>query len=466
MPSYAYAGDGNYKMALNHIGRQEALITLNVSSVTELVSAQQRMSVLIVSRICLRCCSDDGVAEVHREEEMQQQKHHQNNDQEKSWLTLSFPIRWSSESTTSDTTCREIQHQLESSSASTQRNQQSPPAQFVQILNALHRGKNRLVLREWKQGACWWNLNMNQDVPCGSSSGDDVTINNIPKPIQRGRSARHYTPEHIACASSDFNTTTLSMARAEVAGYRLSKLAMNSYHDCHLSTTISDDNNESAKAGNGDNTYMTEQRRIFMPEVLYSSHDDDCNIQTYPILNLSLQSNNEERDNGESSCENNKCKCNNTPWALMSYFENGANDSESQTIDTLLDVEVDSVYLGIDFSMSKIEKRKPHDISRNGLMHAASTTTKSRTLIPCHHFPTTMIKVRHEFGFSEPHPRHGRVPTDECLDYSMMILQNVVIPIQTYFFMLGSDLSLEDEVDTSILKCSRYNNNTVSINLT
>ena len=457
-------------MALNHTpdGCQEALITLNVSSVTELVSAQQRMSVLVVSRICLRCCRDDDCVAVlpNREVEMQQQKHHQNNGQEKTNRTLSFPIRWSSESTTSDTTCREIQHQLESSPASTQRNQQSPPAQFVQILNALHRGKNRLVLREWKQGACWWNLNMNQDVPCGSSSGDDVTINNIPQPIQRGRSARHYTSEHIT-SSSDFNTTTLSMARAEVAGYRLSRLAMNSYNDCHLSTTISDDDNKSVSNGsNGDNTYMTEQRRIFMPEVLYFSHDDYGKTPTtYPILNLSLQKSNEERDGG-SNCESDKCKCNNTPWALMSYFENGANDSESHTIGTLLDVEVDSQYLGIDFNMAKIEKRKPRGISSNGPMHPTSTTTTSRTLIPCHHFPTTMIKVRHEFGFSEPHPRHGRVPTDECLDYSMMILQNVVIPIQTYFFMLGSDLSLEDEVDASVLEFYRYNNKTVSTNLT
>jgi len=304
---------------------------------------------------------------------------------------------------------------------------------------------------------------MNQDVPFASSSGDDATINNIPRPIQRGRSAHHYS-EHITCASSDFNTTTLSMARAEVAGYRLSRLAMNSHNDCHLSTTISEDDNKSAKASNGNNNYMTEQRRIFMPEILYFSHDDDCNIPTYPIINLSIQNNNEERNDGESNCENNKYKCNNTPWALMSYFENGANHSESQTIGNSLDVEVDSAYLGIDFNMTKIEKRKPHDISSNDPMYPASTI-KSRTLIPCHHFPTTMVKVRHEFGFNEPHPRHGRVPTDECLDYAMMVLHNVVIQIQTYFFMLGSDLSVNDDDDTSILKCSRYDN-TISTNLT
>ena len=423
----------NNKMALNHTldGCQEALITLDVSSMTELVSAQQRMSLLVVSRISLHG--------VHREEEMQQQKHHQNNVVEKSRWTLSFPIRWSSESTTSDITCRDTQHQ-QSSPVSTQQNQQPPPAQFVQILNALHRGKNRLILREWKQGACWWNLNMNQDV--AYSSRNDATINNIPRPIQRGRSADHYTSEHITCASSDFNTTTLSMARAEVAGYRLSRLAMNSYNDCHLCTTISDDDTKSTKASC--------HNMIFMPEVLHFSHDDDdCNIPMYPIF-VSIQ-NNAKRDNDGSSCESNKCKCNNTPWALMSYFENGANDSESQTIDTNLVVEVDSACLGIDFNMAKIEKRKPHDITTN--------------VIPCHHFPTTMIKVRHEFGFNEPHPRHGRVPTDECLDYAIMILQNVVIPIQTYFFMLGSDLSLDDYDDASILKCSRYSN-TVGTNLT
>ena len=40
-----------------------------------------------------------------------------------------------------------------------------------------------------------------------------------------------------------------------------------------------------------------------------------------------------------------------------------------------------------------------------------------------------MIKVRKEFGFDEPHPRWGRVPTDQSLQYSRLILHQVMIPL-------------------------------------
>ena len=40
-----------------------------------------------------------------------------------------------------------------------------------------------------------------------------------------------------------------------------------------------------------------------------------------------------------------------------------------------------------------------------------------------------MIKVRDEFGFSEPHPRWGRVPTAQALDYAKTVLGQVTIPL-------------------------------------
>jgi thiamine kinase-like enzyme len=41
----------------------------------------------------------------------------------------------------------------------------------------------------------------------------------------------------------------------------------------------------------------------------------------------------------------------------------------------------------------------------------------------------TMIKVRKEFGFDEPHPRWGRVPIHQSLQYSQLILHQVMIPL-------------------------------------
>jgi len=48
-------------------------------------------------------------------------------------------------------------------------------------------------------------------------------------------------------------------------------------------------------------------------------------------------------------------------------------------------------------------------------------------------FASNMVKVRQEFGFLEPHPRHGRVHEDLSLEYAMNVLKGVIIPIHTYF---------------------------------
>ena len=46
----------------------------------------------------------------------------------------------------------------------------------------------------------------------------------------------------------------------------------------------------------------------------------------------------------------------------------------------------------------------------------------------------SMVKIRDEFGFSEPHPRWGRVSVDQCLQYALTILWEVTIPLHQWFF--------------------------------
>jgi hypothetical protein len=50
-----------------------------------------------------------------------------------------------------------------------------------------------------------------------------------------------------------------------------------------------------------------------------------------------------------------------------------------------------------------------------------------------------MVTVRDEFGFPEPHPRWGRVPVDQALEYAMQVLQEVVLPLHTYCRRRQSD---------------------------
>ena len=49
-------------------------------------------------------------------------------------------------------------------------------------------------------------------------------------------------------------------------------------------------------------------------------------------------------------------------------------------------------------------------------------------------FIHNMVKIRYEFGFDEPHPRHGRVNTAQALEYALHVLYRVVIPIHSTFF--------------------------------
>jgi hypothetical protein len=44
----------------------------------------------------------------------------------------------------------------------------------------------------------------------------------------------------------------------------------------------------------------------------------------------------------------------------------------------------------------------------------------------------SMVQVRREYGFEEPHPRWGRVPADRSLDYALEVLKQVVIPLHRH----------------------------------
>ena len=386
--------------------RRQALMTLDISSMTELVSAQQRMHICVVSRIHL------SSLDIEKKKKKKHKNNNNINDKRKS--TISFHVNASF---------------------------------FAHILHAIRRGNNKVVLREWKQGACWWNLNMNgQDIHPQYCDGVEEHNNCN---IVRG-SAHHYhnnidssDSDNCCCenekSSTEQTTTVSSMARAEVAGYRLARLAMNFYHDEYTSSNSNNNN----------------MRRVYMPEVLYFSHDNCNQFPPPPPILLSLQSN--DSSASTSSYGNDKSS---TPWALISYFDNGVqhDDDGSQTLGNL-NVEVDSEDndLCTDFNVMNIisitnnnnngeeKKRAICAVASKDMPHSTTYTSskqnnnenKAAATIPCHHFPTTMIKIRHEFGFNEPHPRHGRVPIDECLDYAMMILHNVVMPLQTYFFMLS-----------------------------
>ncbi len=64
----------------------------------------------------------------------------------------------------------------------------------------------------------------------------------------------------------------------------------------------------------------------------------------------------------------------------------------------------------------------------------SSHIESERNWTVCNAFINDMVKIRHEFGFDEPHPRHGRVNVKQALEYAFHVLDSVIIPIHFAFF--------------------------------
>lgn len=370
---------------------RRAVVSMEISSSSELASAQQRMRILVVSRV--RIHSGVQRREEGRDVDQRTEKYNINmnvHDEIDGRKMLSFPIHWCDNR--NETTCR--QRKKERAIAS---DDSLPPPTLVRILDALRAGKNRLVLREWKRGACWWNLNANH----GSrylNSGNDAEDSTRPV-------LDSLDDAGMATSDQGKSKSASSMARAEVAGYRLAKLALSHVDDYSFKKYLPniDPGGDSACIEN-DNK---DKDQIYIPEVLYFSHDR-CNAQHI-----------DDRSQNK-----------NWPWALLSYFDSDNTSMNTTQHHEHLEVVVDCESRGDNNHWSTNLKFV------KGIANQTMTRS-SRKYHPCRHFSSTMIKTRHEFGFDEPHPRHGRVPTDECFDYAMMILHDVVIPLQSYFFVMS-----------------------------
>uniref|UniRef100_A0A7S1BSL3 Aminoglycoside phosphotransferase domain-containing protein n=1 Tax=Corethron hystrix TaxID=216773 RepID=A0A7S1BSL3_9STRA len=57
-------------------------------------------------------------------------------------------------------------------------------------------------------------------------------------------------------------------------------------------------------------------------------------------------------------------------------------------------------------------------------------------------FVRSMVKIRREYGYDEPHMRHGRVDEGRAADYARKVVRDVVLPIHSYY--LGEVKRRED----------------------
>lgn len=86
----------------------------------------------------------------------------------------------------------------------------------------------------------------------------------------------------------------------------------------------------------------------------------------------------------------------------------------------------------------------------------------------CDEFIDNMVKIRKEFGFDEPHPRHGRVCVENALEYAMHVLDTAVLPMQSIFFSFflkesrGSPIDPHLGIEEDIFNKIRSDTNSLS----
>jgi thiamine kinase-like enzyme len=107
----------------------------------------------------------------------------------------------------------------------------------------------------------------------------------------------------------------------------------------------------------------------------------------------------EPKDNKTSSISGLTSTSTKHPWGLFSYVGEGSNH-----------------------------------ILNNSMDENGTENETEKQWVACEDFIRDMVKIRHEFGFDEPHPRHGRVNTNQALEYAFHVLDTVILPLHTAFY--------------------------------
>ena len=197
----------------------------------------------------------------------------------------------------------------------------------------------------------------------------------------------------------------LQLAKAEVTGYRVAKRALDAYNaKCDHSP------NNNHNHTNRSVSVRWKPTHVCIPQVLYFSHDPHGDIDADQSSTSALEKQQKAQHQDESGL----------PWALFSYvgthrtFYNPPNG-------TSIHVRVPS--LTHSHEPYKYYEHEPH--------HPEEETLR---VVHCSKFIRKMVKIRHEFGFDEPHPRHGRVCVEQALEYAMHVLDVIVLPLHFSFF--------------------------------
>jgi len=213
----------------------------------------------------------------------------------------------------------------------------------------------------------------------------------------------------------------VQLAKAEVAGSRIAHRALRVYNDYERSQEFA--------------SHTWRKTNVVIPQVLFFSHDNDT-----------------ENDNND---------CNDSsavfPWAIFSFVGKAS---------IFFPINVQNQPMMQDYGIASFQTSQEnksqifevnHEENKSNFWidnfeiksvgeedhlqyYIVDGNLKQDCWILDECFARDMVKIRHEFGFDEPHPRHGRVPVELSLTYAINILNSFILPLHSAFF-LASDKS-------------------------
>jgi hypothetical protein len=251
---------------------------------------------------------------------------------------------------------------------------------------ALQRGRNKVVVRLWKAGARWWNLHQNQ-----SSSNSKNDGNN------------NYENHAIHSSGSSMIVT---LAKSEMTGYRLARHAFlliggkdgqsGDSHD-HHSEKEGKDPATTATHGNPNDS---DDDELAVSTVWWSGGGGSSSSSAYIPRVLHYQAGRIVQDHQDDDSYNDDDDDDDSCWAVLEY-------------------------VGMDSALFFTTNDKYSDDKAT----ASTATTSLYYYEYDSSFLLGMEIFRDEFGFREPHPRWGRVPTNQVMDYALMIVRQVLLPV-------------------------------------
>jgi thiamine kinase-like enzyme len=303
-------------------------------------------------------------------------------------------------------------------------------------------GQNRLILRIWKGGARWWNLNRNENpykLFLAEIMGYQIARNSFDEHHRKTRTAA------LMGRNIYLNINNNSNSNKETNTYNA-----NNYKEVIRQKNDDDNNNNNSSIDHNDcgtehhnpnRTGMRIRNNNLVP-ISNSNSKKSSNLHLPKIPRVlyfrsSYTTTRPSEQQKKATLEDPSLLC----WAVLEYV--GPDDdgvlplptsmtilTKTMTTDTMIDEDNDNNDVEVDES-----------------------------------YLNSMIKIRTEFGFDEPHPRWGRVPVDQALQYARIILQRVLLPLHCYSSRVGYGILGEGQRQRRQQQISLFHQDDRNINI-